>query len=145
MGDLPQALPKTVIAADNVRRHAPRMAIERRATDLLQAAARADIAVPDRRAVPPDLLRELVAISGALAGRKWLRANAASPTVQTFISLSTASRPPDPPVLDQVLSALLWGRFSNLGAASSGRRKTRDHPAGSRLARFGARRHRATA
>ena len=147
MGELPQALPRTVIAADHVRRHAPRAGIQKQATDLLQAAAGIEsIAVSGGRAgVPPGSLRELITLTGALAGRRWLRANAASPAVETFTTLSTATRPPSLPALDQILSALLWCRFSGPGAAGDAGRKAEDQLAASRLPRFRARRHRATA
>jgi hypothetical protein len=159
MGDLPQALPRTVIAADHVRRHASRAVIQHQATDLLLAAARAEsIAVSGRRAaVPPQLLRELVAITGALAGRKWLKANAASAAVETFAAVNAEPGLPALPALDHALSALLWSRFSG-PATAAGATITTVSPttrgtggkggsvaAGTRLLRFGARRHKATA
>lgn len=147
MGNLPQALPKTVIAADHVRRHAGHPVIKDQATDLLQAAAWAEVLVADggRSAMPPELLRELFTVTGVLAGRRWLRANAASPAVETFTTLCRAPRVAALPALDQVLSAVLWSRFSIPGSAGGVTRKARNHPGSSRLARFGARRHRATA
>lgn len=143
MGDLPQALPKTVMAADHVRRHASRAGTQHQATDLLQAAAHAENTVfgGGRAAVPPELLGELVAITSALAGRRWLRANAASPAVDAFTTLSSMKETPALPALDQILSALLWRRFSSPGGAGT----ATGHHSASRLARFGARRHRATA
>ena len=145
MGDLPQALPKTVIAADHVRRHSAQLSIGRQATDLLQAAARADIIIPDGHAVPPELLGELAAITSAMAGRRWLRANAASQPVEAFTIVCSAPHPPVPPVLDQVLAALLWSRFSSIAAPGHRSAAAAGRPAASRLARFGSRRHRASA
>ena len=145
MGDLPQALPKTVIVADHVRRHADQAGIGRQATDLLLAAARADIIVPDGHPVPPALLGELAAITSAMAGRRWLRINAASHPVEAFTTVCSARQPPVPPVLDQVLSALLWSRFSGIAASGGTRAAAARRPPASRLARFGPRRHRATA
>jgi hypothetical protein len=145
MGDLPQALPRTVMAADHLRRHASRAGIQRQATDLLQAAARAEATVVSvaRASVPPHVLRELIVIASALAGRRWLRANAASPAVETFITLRTAVQPPTLPALDQILSGLLWSRFSGPGAAGRSERRA-GHPAAPGTPRSRAR-HRATA
>lgn len=145
MGDLPQALPKTVIVADHVRRHAPRVAVARQATDLLLASARADIIVPDARGVPAELVGELAAITTAMAGRRWLRANAASPPVEAFNALFTAPWPPAAPVLDQILSAVLWSWFSGPAVAGATRAASSARPAVPRGGRFGSRRHRATA
>lgn len=147
MGTLPQALPRTVIAADQVRRHAARAGVQRQATDLLQAAAGVESIALTKgaAAVPPGLVRELITITGALAGRRWLRANAAAPAVETFTTLSAAPRPMALPAVDQILSALLWCRFSGPGAAGGASRTARGVPSASRLPRFAARRHRATA
>ena len=147
MGDLPQALPRTVMAADHVRRHASRAGIQHQATDLLQAAAHAENAIlgGGGAAVPPELLGELVAITGALAGRRWLRANAASPAVDDFTTLRGTTGTAALPAVDQILSALLWRRFRALGAASRTSGTATGDNSASGLARFGARRHRATA
>jgi hypothetical protein len=135
------------MAADHVRRHASRAGIQHQATDLLQAAALAENTVLSggRAAVPPELLGELVAITGALAGRRWLRANAASPAVGAFTTLCAMKETPALPALDQILSALLWRRFSGLGVASGASGTATGHHSASRLAHFGSRRHRTTA
>lgn len=147
MGDLPQALPKTVIAADHVRRHADRPAIQNQATDLLQAAARAEIITitGGPSAVPAGVLGELVTLTSALAGRRWLKANAATPAVETFTTLSRAPQPPPLPTLDHVLSALLWSRFSGPGSAAGAGGQDKVNATSSRMPRFGTRRNRATA
>jgi hypothetical protein len=144
MGDQPLALPRTVVAADHVRRHAPGEGIRHQATDLLQASALAEnvLSSGGHAAVRPELLRELVIITSSLAGRRWLRANAANPAVETFTSLNLASDPPTLSSLDQVLSALLWSRFRRAGSDAASRMS---HRAASRIPRFGARRNRATA
>ena len=120
VGRLPEAVPKTLAAADHVRRCASAADIRRKAIDLLQAVASVEcsFAVAGAGGVPAGLLRDLVLISGGLAGRPWLEANAERPAAAAFVALNVSRQPPPLPELDQILASLLWSRFSQQLAAA---------------------------
>jgi len=111
VGRLPAAMPKTISAADHLRRSAFPPDTHRQAADLLLALAavecHASAAGPGR--VPPALLRDLVIITTGLVGRIWLDANPDS--TDAFTVLQTTGQPPPPPELDQILARLLSDRF----------------------------------
>lgn len=118
---LPAALPKTLAAADQVRRLASQADSRRKAIDLLQAVAAVECSftVAGAVGVPAALLRDLVLIIAGLAGRPWLQANADQPAATQFVSLNVSPQPPPLPELDQILATLLWSRFSRPLAATA--------------------------
>lgn len=71
-------MPGTISAADHLRRSALPSDDRRRALDLLLtlAAVECHASVGGAAMVPPGLLRDLVIITGRLAGRAWLEADA---------------------------------------------------------------------
>ena len=105
------AVPKTISAADHLRRSACPPDILRQASDLLLALAAVECHVsaggPAR--VPPALLRDLVIITARLAGRTWLQARA--DTTGAFTALQATWQPPPLPELDHVLARVLSDRF----------------------------------
>lgn len=117
MGRLPAAMPKTISAADYLRRSACPPDAHRQAGDLLLALAAVEchVSVGGPAGVPPALLRDLVIITGRLAGRAWLDANADS--MAAFSALLTTRQPPPLPELDHVLAGVLSGRFGPAAAA----------------------------
>ena len=90
VGQLPVALPRTISAADQLRRSARPPDILRQASDLLLALAAVECHVgadgPGR--VPPALLRDLVIITATLAGHTWLEARADSMAAFTGLQAS---------------------------------------------------------
>jgi hypothetical protein len=111
VGRLPVAVPKTIGAADQLRRSACPPDILRQANDLLLALAAVECHVsaggPAR--VPPALLRDLVIITAQLAGRTWLQARA--DTMAAFTELQATWQPPPLPELDHILARVLSDRF----------------------------------
>jgi hypothetical protein len=111
VGRLPAAMPKTISAADHLRRSACPPDAHRQAGDLLLALAavecHASTAGPAQ--VPPALLRDLVIITAGLAGRAWLNANADG--AATFTALYAARQPPPLLELDHILARVLTDRF----------------------------------
>jgi hypothetical protein len=118
------AVPKTISAADQLRRSACPPDILRQASDLLLALAAVECHVgadgPGR--VPPALLRDLVIITATLAGHTWLEARADS--MAAFTGLQASWQPPPLPELDRILARVLSDRFGLLPpeAAVSGTR-----------------------
>ena len=112
MGRLHAAVPQTISAADHLRCSACPPDIRGQAGDLLLALAavecHASAGGPAR--VPPVLLRDLVIITGRLAGRTWLKANA--DRAAAFAALQATWRPPPLAELDHILARLLSDRFS---------------------------------
>jgi len=104
-------MPKTISAAGQVRRCAGLTGARRQVGDLLQALAAVEcqFTVGGPAAVPAGLLRDLVLITGGLAGRSWLAAN--PDTVGAFTALHITPQPPPLPELDRILAGVLSGRF----------------------------------
>lgn len=96
VGQLPVAVPRTISAADQLRRSACPPDVLGQASDLLLALAAVECHVsaggPGR--VPPALLRDLVIITARLAGRTWLEARADS--MAAFTELQARWPPPLP-------------------------------------------------
>jgi hypothetical protein len=71
-------MPRTIRVADHLRRSGCPPATHRQALDLLLTlvAVECHASVSVSAGVPPALLRDLVIITGKLAGRTWLEANA---------------------------------------------------------------------
>jgi len=111
VGRLPVAMPSTICAADHLRRFVRPSDDRRQVLDLLLvlAAVECHASVGGPAVVPRALLRDVVIISGRLAGRTWLEANADSTTA--FTALQVTSEPPPLPELDQVLARVLADRF----------------------------------
>ena len=111
MGQLPAAMPKTISATDRLLRSTCPPAARRYAVDLLLAlAAVENHASPGGRGVMvPALLRDVVIITGRLAGRTWLEANA--DTTVAFAALQAAVHPPPLSELDNILASVLSDRF----------------------------------
>jgi hypothetical protein len=109
-------MPKTISAADQLRRCArlldARLPDARRQVgDLLQALAAVEchFTVGGPAGVPAGLLRDLVLITGGLAGRSWLAAN--PDTAGAFTALHATGLPPPLPELDRILASVLSHRF----------------------------------
>ena len=104
-------MPKTVSAADHLRRSARSPHARRQAGDLLLglAVVECHVTAAGPVGVPPDLLREVVIITARLVGRTWLEAHPGS--TATFTALYATHRPPPLPELDQILACLLSDRF----------------------------------
>jgi hypothetical protein len=103
-------MPGTVSAADHLRRSARPADDRRHAIDLLLMLAAVERhASAGPAGVPPALLRELVIITGRLAGRSWLQANA--DRAAAFIALQATPEPPPLAELDQILARVLSDRF----------------------------------
>jgi hypothetical protein len=105
------AVPKTISAADQLRRSAGPPDVPRLAGDLLLALAVVEchVSVGGPAWVPPALLRDLVIITARLAGRTWLQAKADS--MAAFTELRAAWQPPPLPELDRILAGVLSERF----------------------------------
>jgi hypothetical protein len=103
-------MPSTISVADYLCRSAPSPDARRQAGDLLLtlAAVECHASVGGPAAVPPALLRDLVIVTGKLAGRAWLDANADS--TAAFTALQATGQPPLPE-LDQILARVLSDRF----------------------------------
>jgi hypothetical protein len=104
-------MPSTISAADHLRRSALLSDDRRQALDLLLtlAAVECHASVGGSAVVPPALLRDLVIITGRLAGRTWLDANA--DRTAAFTALHVTLAPPPLAELDQILAGLLSDRF----------------------------------
>jgi len=111
MGRLPVAMPGMISAADQLRRSGCPPAIRSQAGDLLLtlAAVECHASLSGPAAAPPTLLRDLVIITGRLAGQAWLEANAGS--AAAFTAVQGSWRLPPPPELDQILARVLSDRF----------------------------------
>ena len=107
-------MPKTISAADHVRRSVQVPDARRKAVDLLQvlAAVECSFTVGGQDSVAPGLLRDLVIIATRLAGPAWLDATAKTPAVASFTALTATQQPPPLPELDQILASLLRRRFA---------------------------------
>ncbi len=119
VGILAEAMPKTIGAADRVRRSGCPSDVRCRADDLLQglAAVECYFIAGGAAAVPAGLLRDLVMITAALAGRTWVETYADKTAV---FALHAAWQPPPLPELDQILADAL----STRSAAGGPRRLT---------------------
>lgn len=112
MEQLPTAMPSTISAADHLRRFIrPSDDRRRQVLDLLLtlAAVECHASIGGPAAVPPALLRDLVILTGRLAGRTWLEANA--DRTAAFTALQVTPLPPPLPELDQLLACVLSARF----------------------------------
>jgi hypothetical protein len=108
---LPEAVPKTISVAKNVRQSACSQDAHRKAEDLLQALAtvECDFTMGGAAGVPAGLLRDVVIITAELAGRRWLEANA--DRAADFTGLYVTRLPPPLVELDQILASVLSNRF----------------------------------
>jgi hypothetical protein len=108
---MPDAMPRTLGAADHVRRTACPPEVRREVGDLLQAlaAVECDFAVGGPAGVPAALLRDLVIITTGLVGRNWLEANA--DMTADFTALYGTRLPPPLAELDGILAGVLSARF----------------------------------
>ena len=116
---------KTRAAAGYAALHARADLVRVRAAALLQelAACEAALAGGNGRppaAVTPGLLRGLVIAVGDLAGPAWLEASDGDPDVAAFTAMQATASPPDPRVVDETCSRVLWARFSPAGTRSEG-------------------------
>jgi hypothetical protein len=107
-------MPKTISAADHVRRRAHMPDARRKAGDLLQALAAVEctFTMGGAAEVPAGLLRDVVIITAELAGRTWLETNSETPAAAAFVALTVTRRPPLLPELDRILASLLRSRFA---------------------------------
>jgi hypothetical protein len=119
VGRLPEAMPKTIIAADRVRRSACAPDARSKLADLLQAlaAVECNFSVGGPGGVPAGLLRDLIIITAGLAGSTWLEASAEP--AAAFNALYSTGLPPSLPELDQILADVLSGRFGLPSASAA--------------------------
>ena len=110
MGRLPAAMPSTISAADQLLRSALPPDDRRQACDLLMtlAAVECHVSVGGLAVVPPGLLRDLVIMTGRLAGRSWPDADA--DRTAAFTALQVTPEPPPLAELDQILARMLSDR-----------------------------------
>ena len=103
-------MPSTISTAGQLRRSHVPAAVHHQALDLLLtlAAVECHASIGGPAAVSPALLRDLVILTGRLAGRTWLEANADSTAAFTALQVTPLLPPPE---LDQVLSCVLSARF----------------------------------
>jgi hypothetical protein len=114
-------MPKTISAADHVRRSVQMPDARRKAVDLLQVLATVECSFTTggQDGVAPELLRDLVVIATGLASPAWLEATAETPVVAAFRALTATRQPPSLPELDQILASLLRNRFATLVPAAA--------------------------
>jgi len=119
MGRLPAALPRTINAADQLRRSVRAPDACRYASDLLLALAAVEChaCAGDPAQVPPALLRDVVIIAARLAGATWLEVNADA--AASFTALQESCQPPPLPELDRVLACMLSDRYQLARAGDS--------------------------
>ena len=116
---------KTRAAAEYAALHARADLVRVRAAALLQELEASETALADgngreRAAVSAALLRGLVIAVRDLAGPAWLDACADDPDVAAFTAMQATASPPDPRVVDEICSRVLWARFSPAGTRSEG-------------------------
>ena len=116
---------KTRAAAEYAALHARADLTRVRAAALLQELAACETALADGNgrqsaAVSAALLRSLVIAVRDLAGPAWLDASADDPDVAAFTAMQATASPPDPGVVDETCSRVLWARFSPAGTCSGG-------------------------
>ena len=112
MGRLPAAMLSTMSAADHLP-HSSLPSDDRRQVlelPLALAAVECHASADGPAAVPAALLRDLVIITGRLAGRTWLETNA--DRTAAFTALQVTLEPPPLAELDQILARVLSDRFS---------------------------------
>ncbi len=119
MGRVPATMYRTISVAGRLRRSGCPDATRCLAVDLLRAltAVECRASAGGPAAVPPELLRDLVIITGRLAGSTWLRAHA--DTTAAFAALLSMSEPPPLAELDQILARVLSDRFAAALAEAS--------------------------
>jgi hypothetical protein len=108
---------KTRAAAEYAALHARADLTRVRAAALLQELAACETALADGNgrqsaAVSAALLRSLVIAVRDLAGPAWLDASADDPDVAAFTAMQATASPPNPGVVDETCSRVLWARFS---------------------------------
>jgi hypothetical protein len=116
---------KTRAAAEYAALHALADLTRARAAVVLRELAACETALAGGNGRPPAaasaaLLRGLVIAVRDLAGPAWLEASADDPDVAAFAAMQATASPPDPGVVDETCSRVLWARFSPVGARSEG-------------------------
>ena len=121
MGQLPQAMPRAISEAGQVRCSALPPATRSQICDLLQALAAVEchFAAGGPAKVPAMLLRDLVVIIVRLVGRTWLNAHADT-TTAAFCALPDARQLPPLAELDQILASVLSNRFRQAPTPATG-------------------------
>lgn len=112
-------MPKTISAADRLRRSGCPPDTRRRAGDLLLALAVVEchFSAGGAAAVPAGLLRDLAVITAGLAGLSRLDTGADGMAV--FTAVHATWQPPPLPELDQVLADALSARFGAAPCAAA--------------------------
>jgi hypothetical protein len=118
---------KTRAAAEYAALHARADPVRVRAAALLQELAACETAPAggngrERAEVSAALLRGMVIAVRDLVGPAWLDACADDPDMAAFTAMQATARPPDPGVVDETCSRVLWARFSPVGTRSEGAR-----------------------
>ena len=116
--------PKTRAAAGYIAGTGPGELARTRATILLARLGACEDILPggegDVPAALHGLLRDLMLAVRDLAGPAWLDACADDPDVAAFTAMQATASPPDPGVVDETCSRVLWARFSPAGTCSGG-------------------------
>lgn len=111
---------KTRAATEYAALHARADLTRVRAAALLQELTACEMALVDGNGRHPAevsaaLLRSLVIAVRDLARPAWLDASADDPDVAAFTAMQATPSPPDPAVIDETCSRVLWARFSPAG------------------------------
>lgn len=116
--------PKTRAAAGYIAGTGPGELARTRATILLARLGACEDILPggegDVPAALHGLLRDLMLAVRDLAGPAWLDACADDSDVAAFTAMQATASPPDPGVVDETCSRVLWARFSPAGTRSEG-------------------------
>lgn len=111
--------PKTRAAAGYIAGAGPGELARARAAILLARLGACDDILPgsdgDVPAAACGLLRDLVLAVRDLAGPAWLEASADDPDVDAFAAMQATASAPEPGVVDETCSRVLWARFSPAG------------------------------
>ena len=108
---------KTRAAAEYAASHALSDLTRVRAAAFLQELAACETALADGNGRQPAvvsaaLLRSLMIAVRDLVGPAWLGASADDPDVDAFTAMQATASPPEPGVVDETCSRVLWARFS---------------------------------
>jgi uncharacterized protein (DUF2267 family) len=123
------AFTKIRAAADHICRHTSSDLTCHRAVDLLTQLRSCEAALAAEGDMPvavQSLLRSLARTVRELTGTGWLAVNRDDPDIAAFAALDMRPHPPSPADLDEVLSRVLWARFTTL------RPQPRQRPSGHR-------------
>lgn len=108
---------KTRAAAEYAALHARADLVRVRTAALLRELAACETALDGENGRQPGAvtaapLRGLVIAVRDLVGPAWLEASADDPDVAAFTAMQATASPPDPRMIDETCSRVLWARFT---------------------------------